>query len=101
MNCSCQNNLSHKILSNNKYIDIYNNQVQHYTIEYKNESKGIILMWVDFTEEKNIDTYFRAQKGDFNLSFLIYENLLTSCNMQIGNSFMKVMAPLETFKFQI
>ena len=101
INCSCQNNLSYKILSNNKYIDIYDNHVRHFTIEYKNESTEIILIWVDFAEEKSIDTYFRVQKGDFNLSFLIYENLLTSSNMQIGSSFMKVMAPLETFKFQI
>lgn len=98
INCSCQSSLTNKVWSS-EYNDMQNNSLALYTFEYKNESQADVLMWLDFTGEKDYISYFSKQKGDYSVSNMIYENLLSSNNMQLGYSFLKLLKPKESFRF--
>lgn len=98
LNCSCQSNLTSKVWSS-EYIDMQSNSLALCTFEYKNESQADVLLWLDFTGNEDYIYYFSKQKGDYSLSTMIYENLLSANNMQLGYSFLKLLKPMESFRF--
>lgn len=98
--CSCQNYLISTAI-NNEYIDIERKSIRFFTIEYKNKEDEELLLWLDFSDEKNIDSFFVKTRGDYSLRNMIYENILHSNNMQIGSTFIKILKPFESFRFHV
>lgn len=72
-----------------------------------NNSYENYLTWValepinDRTDIELVHDYFKKRKGDFNLVEMMFENLLDSLPINIGYSFIKNIAPKESFSYYI
>ncbi len=72
-----------------------------------NNSDENYLTWValepinDRTDIELVHDYFKKRKGDFNLVEMMFENLLDSLPINIGYSFIKNIAPKESFSYYI
>lgn len=100
LNCSCQTALNTS-LKLNEYIGINDNHVEYITIEYTNDNKNDVLVWVDFSQNEDRNYFFRNRQGDFSLSDLIYERLITDKSMKVGVTFLKILKPSEKLRFHI
>ncbi len=82
------------------------NFIKSYKITNNTEDKYVTFVSSDFTNSiSNIEAihrFFKKQIGDFSLSFLVYEKLLTAeFTNRIGTTFMKEINPKETFEYLI
>ena len=105
INAQC---LIHYDTITNKY---YNGIIEEREIidkyQITNNSDENYLTWValepinDRTDIELVHDYFKKRKGDFNLVEMMFENLLDSLPINIGYSFIKNIAPKESFSYYI
>lgn len=80
--------------------------IKSYKITNNTEIDYVTFVSCDFTNTtpntEAIHRFFNKRIGDFSLSFLNYENLLSSAfTNRIGTTFLKKIKPKETFEYLI
>ena len=109
--CRLDLNAQNQILIDSVSFGYYNGiNNQHQIIDkyqITNNSEENYLTWValepinDRTDIELVHDYFKKRKGDFNLIEMMFENLLDSLPISIGYTFIKNIAPKESFSYFI
>lgn len=72
-----------------------------------NNSDENYLTWVALepinnrTDIELVHDYFKKRKGDFSLIEMMFENILDSLSVSVGYTFIKDIAPKESFSYYI
>lgn len=109
--CRLDLNAQNQILIDSVSFGYYNAITKQHQIidkyQITNNSEENYLTWValepinDRTDIELVHDYFKKRKGDFNLVEMMFENLLDSLPINIGYSFIKNIAPKESFSYYI